>query len=209
MARAGIIVAHPDDETLWAGGTVLMHGGWHWTVITVCRGSDAERAGRFYRAMALYGAKGAMADLDDGPEQKPLPEEEIRKGILSTLPDTEFDVIFTHGPRGEYTRHLRHEETSAAVLALWEAGKLLAEELRMFAYEDGGGLYLPRAVKHADRRTRLPSHIWQRKYEIVTKVYGFSPDSLEGKTTPSVEAFWSFATPEDARRWTLQEGGRR
>ena len=25
-----MIVAHPDDETLWAGGTILKHPEWHW-----------------------------------------------------------------------------------------------------------------------------------------------------------------------------------
>ncbi len=27
-ARVALVVAHPDDETLWAGGTLLQHPGW-------------------------------------------------------------------------------------------------------------------------------------------------------------------------------------
>ena len=30
-----VIVAHPDDETLWAGGTLLMHPDCRWTVVTL------------------------------------------------------------------------------------------------------------------------------------------------------------------------------
>jgi len=29
-----IIVAHPDDETLWAGGTILNHPGKTWILVS-------------------------------------------------------------------------------------------------------------------------------------------------------------------------------
>ena len=41
--NAVVIVAHPDDETLWAGGTILMHPETHWTILTLCRTSDPDR----------------------------------------------------------------------------------------------------------------------------------------------------------------------
>jgi LmbE family N-acetylglucosaminyl deacetylase len=31
--RYAVIVAHPDDEVLWAGGLMLMHPDSNWTVI--------------------------------------------------------------------------------------------------------------------------------------------------------------------------------
>ena len=37
-----VIVAHPDDETLWAGGTILNHPSWHWFVACLCRGNDQD-----------------------------------------------------------------------------------------------------------------------------------------------------------------------
>ena len=45
-----IIVAHPDDETLWAGGTILSHPEWSVFVISLCRASDTDRAPKFNRA---------------------------------------------------------------------------------------------------------------------------------------------------------------
>ncbi len=45
--KVAIIVAHPDDETLWAGGTILSHPAWECFIICLCRGSDADRAPRF------------------------------------------------------------------------------------------------------------------------------------------------------------------
>ena len=77
-----------------------------------------DRAPRFLKALERMGAKGAMADLDDGPEQAPLEEGVVRSTLLSLLPPGEWDLILTHGPKGEYTRHLRHEEVSRAVLRL-------------------------------------------------------------------------------------------
>ena len=81
FSNCAIIVAHPDDETLWAGGLMLLHPQTRWTVITLCRKGDPDRAVKFQRVMEHLGAKGIMGDLDDGPEQKPLAEKEIRKTI--------------------------------------------------------------------------------------------------------------------------------
>jgi len=36
-----IIVAHPDDETLWAGGTILNHPYWKFFITCLCRTNDS------------------------------------------------------------------------------------------------------------------------------------------------------------------------
>jgi len=187
-----VIVAHPDDETLWVGGTILMHPESEWTVITLCRKSDPDRAPRFFKALEGLHAAGIMGDLDDGPEQTPLDTRKVQATILELLPSDRFDMIITHSPCGEYTRHRRHEETAKAVRALWKSKGLFAKELWMFAYEDGDGKYLPRAIDDADVKGKLPDEIWRKKYDIITNVYGFSPDSFEAKTTPKEEAFCCF-----------------
>ncbi len=185
-----VIAAHPDDETLWAGGTLLMHADCHWTVVTLTRRSDPERAPKFATAVARYGAAGIMGDLDDGPEQKPLRTVEVEDTILDLLPSHHYDWVLTHSLWGEYTRHKRHEEVAQAVVALRESGRLSVGEIWMFAYQDEEGRHLPRPVENADLYTRLPPEIWERKYRIITDVYGFGPDSFEARTTPRDEAFW-------------------
>ena len=192
LGRCVVIVAHPDDETLWAGGTMLMHPESEWTVVTLCCRSDPDRAPKFFKVLERLCATGIMGDLDDGPEQTPLDTRTVQVAILELLPSDSFDVIFTHGLRGEYTRHRRHEETAEAVKDLWESKGLFAKELWMFAYEDGDGRYLPRAVDDADVKMTLPDEIWHKKYDIITNVYGFSPESFEAKTTPEEETFWCF-----------------
>jgi LmbE family N-acetylglucosaminyl deacetylase len=187
-----VIVAHPDDETLWAGGTILMHPESEWTVVTLCRKSDPDRAPRFCKALEMLRATGVIGDLDDGPEQTPLDTCKVQAAILELLPSDSFDLVFTHVLCGEYARHRRHEETAKAVRALREKGGLFTKELWMFAYEDGGGKYMPRAIDDADFKVELPDEIWRKKYDIIRNVYGFSPESFEAKTTPKEEAFWCF-----------------
>jgi len=187
--NCAVIVAHPDDETLWSGGTILMHPESSWTIVTLCRKSDPDRAPRFFRAVAKLNATGAMGDLDDGPEQSPLDSREVQDTIFELLPSHKFDLVITHGSEGEYTRHLRHEETGRAVLALMKSEKLVADEVWRFAYEDGGGQYLPRPAEDAELNIKLPDEIWQKKYDIITNIYGFGADSFEAKTTPRIEAF--------------------
>jgi LmbE family N-acetylglucosaminyl deacetylase len=109
-----VIVAHPDDETLWSGGLILAHSDWDWTVVTLCRAGDPDRAPRFFRVLQHLGATGGMGDLDDGPDQLALDQSLIQDTILSLLPTSHFDLLVTHGPRGEYTRHRRHEEVKMA-----------------------------------------------------------------------------------------------
>jgi len=205
---AAVVVAHPDDETLWAGGTILAHREWEWFIVTLCRAHDQDRAPKFFRALKRLGATGRMADLDDGPEQTPLPQQEVQETVLSLLGRKSFSVILTHGLHGEYTRHLRHEEVSEAVAALWKAGKVRAHTLRMFAYDDGAEQYLPRASEGAHVREALSDELWQDKYRIITEIYGFGAESFEAQTTPREEAFWCFDSPQALRDWMDAERGR-
>jgi LmbE family N-acetylglucosaminyl deacetylase len=185
--RVGVIVAHPDDETLWAGGTLLLHPAWQVTIITLCRGDDLDRAPKFARVCAALGAEGRMGTLDDGPTQAPLDPGLVQQTIRDLLDGADFDLLFTHGPDGEYTWHRRHVEVSAAVTALREAG-VLAAPLCQFAYEDGGRAYLPRP-RAAAVTLPLPQEIWTEKYRLITEVYGFARDSWEARATPRTEAF--------------------
>jgi LmbE family N-acetylglucosaminyl deacetylase len=201
-----VIVAHPDDETLWAGGTILCHPSWKWFIVCLCRGSDTERAPRFYNALKVLKSEGIMGDLDDESEQKPLDEKEVEHAILDLIPPKHFDLVIAHNPTGEYTRHLRHEEVSKAVITLWHADKISTNELWTFAYEDGNKEYYPRSIEKATIYRKLTKRIWLSKYNIITSTYGFEKNSWEAETTPRAESFWQFFNPNDAKKW-LNNGG--
>jgi LmbE family N-acetylglucosaminyl deacetylase len=198
---AAVIVAHPDDETLWAGGTILTHPDRGWFIAALSRRSDRDRAPKFLRVLDSYNAAGAMGDLEDGPEQTPMETETIQQEIVRLLPATSFEMVFTHAPRGEYTRHRRHEEVSRAVIGLWARGRLRIGRLYLFAYQDNGGSQLPGAIESAPQRQVLPKDIWNEKHRLMTDVYGFQPESWEARTTPRAEAFWTFEAPADCLRW--------
>jgi len=190
--RAAVVVAHPDDETLWCGGYILAHPEFDWRIVTLCRGSDPDRAPKFRRALEQLGAVGEMADLDDEPDQVPLPIEQIQETIISLLAGYSYSLILTHGPMGEYTRHRRHEEGCRSVVELWRSGSIATNRLWLFAYEDGGHAYLPRVRGDADRRDMLPENIWLEKRRLITDVYGYGPESWEALATPREEGFWCF-----------------
>jgi len=192
-----VIVAHPDDETLWAGGTLLSHSLWRCFIVCLCRADDKDRSPKFFKALKIFKSEGIMGNLDDGPEQKPLDENEVEQAILDLLPANHFDLIITHNPGGEYTRHLRHEETGRAVIKLWHEGKIVANELWTFAYHDENKKHLPLAIENSNIYNILPEKVWLRKYGIITETYGFEKNSFEAETTPKAESFRKYTDPSE------------
>jgi LmbE family N-acetylglucosaminyl deacetylase len=206
LKTVAIIVAHPDDETLWAGGNILNHPSWKCFIVCLCRASDKDRAPRFYNAIKILKSEGVMGNIDDGPDQKPLDEKVVESAIMKLLPHKHFDLVISHDPSGEYTRHIRHEETGKAVIKLWHSGKISTDELRTFAYEDGNKKYYPKQVENATIYRALTKQVWLKKYSIITETYGFKKNSWEAETTPRVESFWQFTNSYDAIKWLNNRG---
>jgi len=201
--RGAVIVAHPDDETIWAGGLLLTHPWLEWTINSVCRASDPDRAPRFQQAVRRLGAQGRMADLDDGPDQAPLPPAAVEDTVAGLLTGR-YDWLITHSPRGEYTRHRRHEEVGRAVLSLWTRDQVQAAAVWLFAYGDDGTGTLPHPLRDADRMLRLPRGIYKEKLSILIDVYGFAPASFEVRAAHSEEAFWILTAADAEARARAQ-----
>lgn len=147
-----------------------------------------------------------MANLDDGPHQVPLPPELVQETTAQLLAGPSYSLILTHGPKGEYTRHRRHEECCRSVVELWRLGGIHTERLWLFAYEDGRRAYSPRVRDDADRRDMLTEDVWLEKRRLITDVYGYGPDSWEAQSTPREEGFWCFDSVQVAvNRTTFQE----
>ena len=200
--KVALIVAHPDDETLWAGGTILSHPSWDWFVVSLSHGGETDHAQKFLQALHQLGAKGVMGDLDTGDDQKPLNETEVKQTILDLLPEHYFDLIISHHPAGEYTNHNRHNETGKAVIMLWHSGKVSVAEFWAFAFEDGKKSYLPKPIETAGIYKVLTKRIWKEKQSIITEIYGFDLNSFEAKTTRTADSFWPFTRSiEDGKLW--------
>lgn len=188
--RCLVVVAHPDDESIWMGGTILRRDSWEWHVLVLCRAGDPDREPRFHTVARELGVQEVISDLDDSsPVLAPLSEDfvEIRERVAA-LPLREFDLIFTHGPAGEYTYHLRHGQAYEAVSGM-VADKNLVGSLVVFDYEDCGGGCHPRPGKDADILTELSAEEFARKQHILRDIYNFGPGSFEFDAAGPVEAF--------------------
>ncbi|GAB3665305.1 hypothetical protein GCM10028791_40980 [Echinicola sediminis] len=199
--NATILVAHPDDETIWAGGLILENPNWNWTIICLCRANDRDRAPKFYRALEVFGAKGIMADLDDGPEQKPLDLNSLENIIVDLVSSKPMNLIFSHSPFGEYTQHLRHEEIGKSVIKLWQEKRIRTDELWLFAYHDNNLRHVPKPIPDAHFQLPLGGKVFKAKRALISGVYGFSHESWEFKACSWREAFWCFRNAEDATKW--------
>ena len=181
---------------------MLAHPEFDWRVVTLCRASDPDRAPKFGQVMEQLGSVGEMADLDDEPDQAPLPIEQVKETIARLLAGNSYSLTLTHGPKGEYTRHRRHEECCRSVVELWRSGSIAINRLWLFAYEDGGHAYLPRVRDDADRRCMLAEDIWLEKRRLITNVYGYGIDSWEARAVPREEGFWCFDSAQAAEKRT-------
>jgi hypothetical protein len=118
--------------------------------------------------------------------------------VMGELEESSWDLVLTHGPNGEYTRHRRHEEVSVAMLGLWRDASIDTDQMWLFAYSDQEGAGLPEAIAGAHVKIALPEDIWREKLSIVEEVYGFSPGSWEYGVTPREEAFWRLRSRDEA-----------
>jgi LmbE family N-acetylglucosaminyl deacetylase len=189
-----VIVAHPDDETIWMGGTILHNKDQDWTIISLCRKNDADRMPKFMKVCERLNAKGIISDLDD-EKLTPLSTEEVVEKIKEALPQTEYDCIYTHGENGEYG-HIRHKEVHRAVTELIAKGELKCKKAFYFDYAVGDekvpsvpGLRAAIPQKDAKIKLNLSKDNFKKKRLLVNHEYGFRGDSFEVLSCSEIETF--------------------
>mgnify|MGYP001617075444 CR=1 FL=1 len=176
MTNALIIVAHPDDETIWMGGTILKHPEWKWTIMSLCRASDKDREPKFRKVCEYYNAKSIITDLEDD-KLEPGSINETLNLIKSNLKVFDYNYIFTHGENGEYG-HIRHKEVHQAVKQMITDKILLYKKLYFFNYEKGvnepfPNLITPKPILNSDLIVKLTEEQFNLKKMIIKDVYGY------------------------------------
>lgn len=198
-----LVVAHPDDETLFFGGLLQRRRTRPWTVICVtdanADGFGAMRRKQFERACKLLGVKRALWwEYPDRYELR-LPVDELTErlktlGMSLGKPHT----IYTHGIIGEYG-HPHHQDVSVAVHR---------------AFAGHPRLYSSAYNAFPDFRIALTEKEFKKKAKILTEIYGsettrflnlLTASSTEGfltlspKEVEAVYAFYAAGQPLNAK----------
>lgn len=128
-----MIVAHPDDETLWGGGH-LLEGDWF--VICLTHEYTKSRRNEFYNAMQVSKSNAIILSYPDVIEGKRDDWSSVQSGIYKdiqlAMEINNWKQIATHNPLGD-TGHQHHKKTNQIVTEvakntgnyskLWYTGK--------------------------------------------------------------------------------------
>ncbi|MFF4755061.1 PIG-L family deacetylase [Streptomyces sp. NPDC002514] len=158
------VFAHPDDESLSAGGVLARHaaGGARTAVVTATWAEGTPRAAELAEALRILGAGGprllGYADArvphsaPDRPRLCDAPLDEAVGRLVAHIREFRPDVIITHDGYGGLTGHPDHLHTHrVTVLAAQAAG--LGQ-----LYPDAGAPWQPRALYLATHpRSAVPA----------------------------------------------------
>jgi len=169
-----VIVAHPDDENLWMGGTIIRNKKkWDTKIVCMTRKSDKDRYPKFRKVIKALGAKGFIYDLDDTNLQEPLNQKDIIK-IISQHKGN-YDLLFTHNANGEYG-HVRHKEVHQAVISALKKGIISSVKILLFSYHKVENKYQGYATYNssADIFIKLNHDELSMKRDLAINVYGYN-----------------------------------
>ncbi|MFE0802695.1 PIG-L deacetylase family protein [Streptomyces sp. NPDC058812] len=146
------VFAHPDDESLSAGGVLARHAaaGARTAVVTATWGVDTVRAGELAAALRILGAgEPRMLGYADArvPHSAPggvrwcdVPLDEAVRRLVMHIRQVRPDILVTHDAYGGLTGHPDHVHTHRVTMLAAQAANL--EQL----YPDAGAPWQPRAL---------------------------------------------------------------
>ena len=152
-----VVVAHPDDEILWAGGYLAANPGTDVICCTVPKKAPV-RCLHFFEVCEKIGAHGIIiADTPDAVGRSTGPLNAVKAYVR------QYDEIITHNHLGEYG-HPHHIEVHRA---MWATGV----PMKVFGYgitQDGYLVDLEMKKRLLAHYTTQPScfKVWSRKFDL-------------------------------------------
>ena len=192
-----VVVAHPDDETLFFGGLIMANRRSNWRVVCATDG-NADGLGRtrhdqFARACRALGVrKFEFLDLPDRYESR-LSQRELQSRLAELYErirreHVTLQEVYTHGPLGEYG-HPHHQDVSLAVHETFSRVNRSAQK----SIKIWGVAY----NCAPDRIFKLPTAQFKKKCHILAKIYlGETSRFIQYLPVTSVETFARFNLAE-------------
>lgn len=152
-----LVVAHPDDETIFFGGLLQKYRKYPWQVICVTDG-NADGRGRLRKRQFMKACKAlnvANAEMWTFPDvfEKRLDVSSLIQSLQEIHAPHE---IFTHGILGEYG-HPHHQDVCFSVHE---------------AFREHSRLYSVAYNCYPEIRIELMAKTYETKTEILTEIYG-------------------------------------
>lgn len=138
-----MIVAHPDDESLFGGGQLIVEG--NWKVVCVTNGDHSVRRAEFERVMFITLSRSEIWQYYD-EQFTPLKEKELDKDLNRVVHEQKWEKIVTHNEEGEYG-HLHHKQIHKVMK------KIVGPNLWTFNF---------------DAPYPLSDSVWKKKVELVS-----------------------------------------
>lgn len=122
-----MIVAHPDDETLWGGANLYKD---KYFVVCLTNGHNLYRVKDFRKILTFTKNKGIILDYPDIQGHIIDKWKEFKEGIIKDLKTiisyNNWNKIVTHGPEGT-TGHIHHKKISSYITMIAKKKNLLSK----------------------------------------------------------------------------------
>lgn len=158
-----MIVAHPDDESIFGGLHLLKH---KYFIVVVTNGNNPIRKAEFQHMLKVTRNDGVILSYPDKTNGKrdnwKTSYSNIYQTLESYLTKVHYDKIVTHNKTGEYG-HIHHKMVHRLVTDICEHHQL-THNLYYF-----GKYYRPNQISKA--KHRMSNANYEAKYQMIENVY--------------------------------------